>query len=635
MNAMFQLRLKFPWWLWLAGLAFLVGALHLAPSLFIKAAIERIGGLYLLPQVVHPTHSDSVMWYVPASREVAEGHLVPSDIYIPTNKRLPFFLPPLPLIFFGALIALAGDANYAYLAALFVFPVITFFLFYWLGRLFLASRLGSAAFALVGTLTPVALAYLGRTTETLQLTPLITLKSFLPFVRTPIPELYLSRITEPLLTIPLLILGFGFLWRFWIQPSPRRGALAGGAMALTLYTYLHYFAFLAGFGAVLFCFSFAVSRERANLRVWAIFFGAMAIGILPFLFNYLELRALPQFGDWAARLSGAFERWRGIRLSAWRDYILYAILAIPLIPLWRRDRRLAMFFGAALVAMVMLWNIQIVTGFSIIPTHWHKAFGVPLYTLVAVELAYAAASISQHPRWRVRRRAIAAGLTVLLVFLVAKRIMNAAAYLYPDRRTMAAFSFPAEIYDSWQWLNQNVPSESVVLSTSYVTSLYLAGYTDTNHYLPFGDLTLTSRRDLEERFLTAHKLFGVPEERVRLLLRGKYYPPTICDVGGECGNEHSERNLLRVPQMLYNGAFDPRQHGQDQLELSYEPLIPLAVIDDLMGRYENARPDWKDFRGDYVYYGPWEREIHSVNLKTNPRLELLYNRGGVEIYKVR
>ncbi len=630
-----QSRPRFSYGVWLGALALLVGLLYLAPSLLIQAAIERAGGFYLLPQVVHPLHADSVMWYVPASREVADGHLFPSDLYIAENKNLPFFLPPLPLILFGGLIAFTGDPNTAYLAALFVFPVAAFFLLYWLAGLFVASGLGRAAFGLVGTLTPAALHYLGRTAETFQFTPGITLKSFIPWVRTPIPELYLSRITEPLLTFPFLVLAFGLLYCFWREPSWKRGAAAGAAIALCLYTYLHYFAFLVGFAVVLLIFYYLATAKRPDPRPWFVLFGVIALGALPFLFNYLELRALAQFGDWSARWSGAFERWRGVRLSAWRDYLLYVVLALPLIPLRRRNPRLAAFFFAMLIAMVVSWNIQLITGFSIVPTHWRKAFGLPLYTLVLVIAAEAARYWNERPRGRISRRMLAAGLVALLLLLVTKRTMNVLAYLEPNERTIAAFSFPRDIYESWQWLDRNIPSESVIVSPSHVTSLYLASYTATNPYLPFGDLTLAPRREVEDRFLKTQKLFGVPEERVRLLLRGKYYPPTICDLGGTCDNEHSERNLLRVPQMLYDGTFDPRQKGQDQLTLSYDLLIPLPVIDELIERYRGLQPRWEDFRGSYVYYGPWEREIHPVNLKANPELELLYQSGGIEMYRVR
>lgn len=636
----------------LVALALMVGSLYVAPSLFLKAAIERSGGFYLLPQLTHPTHSDSVVWYVPAAREVADGHLLPSDLHIPANKNLPFFLQPFPLLLFGGLIALTGSANYAYLTALFVFPAITFLAFYWLARLFIGSRLGAIAFGLIGTLTPVAIYYLGRVDERFQLAPLLTLKGFIPWVRTPIPELYLSRITEPLLTLSFLILAFGLLYRFWLEPTVERGARAGAATALLLYTYLHYFALLAGLSLVLFFFSLISAERRlaaerpapsfarrslrlARLGPWFALFGIMALGVLPFFLNYLELRRLPQFDDWAARWSGAFEQWRGFRLSAWRDYLLYAVLSVPLIPLRRSNPKLAAFFAAVLIAMVISWNVQIVTGFSIIPAHWRKAFGLPLYTLVAVHLAQAANFITAHPRLRISRRMLAAGLMVLLLMLVVKRTINAARYLEPPPAAITAFSFPREVYESWQWLDKNLPAESVLISTSYVTSLYLTGYTAMNPYLPFAEATLAPRREVEERFLATYRLFEVPPERVRLLLHGKYYKPTACDVPGLCRDEHASRNLLRTPQMLYGATFDTRQVGFDQLTLAYDQFVPLAVIDELVERYRRVRPSWEDFRGAYIYYGPWEEQIHEVNLRTNRRLELIYDKGEIEIYRVK
>ena len=634
---MYLSRQQLIWFACLGALALLVGLLYTVPSFLIKSAIEKNGGFYLLPQLTHPTHSDSVIWYIPAAREVADGHLLPSDLHIPANKHLPFFLPPFPLILFGGLIHFLGGPNAAYLAALFIFPAITFLLFYWLARQFFESRLGAVAFGLIGTLTPVAVAYLGRTTETFQLEPILTLKGFIPWVRTPIPELYLSRITEPLLTLPFLILAFGLLGRFWILPSKRRAVLAGIAIALTIYTYLHYFAFLVTFSIVLFLLTLMFRSRFQDRAGWYVFFSAIALGILPFAINYYELGHIPQYIDWALHWSGAFEHWRGIRLSAWRDYLIYLILAIGLIPLGRRDRSRAVFFGAALIAMIVCWNEQIITGFSIVPTHWHKAFGVPAFTIIMVIVAEGATYIQNHPGWRISRRTLTGVLVVLLSLLVVKRTMNALAYVHPDAGTIGAFSFPRRVFDSWQWMEKNIPPEAIVLSPSYVTSLYLTSYTATNPYLPFAEATLATTRELEDRFITTYKLFDVPPERAEILLHGKYYHPTGCEASrGGCPDEHASRNLLKAPQMLYGQMFDLRSVGQDQLPLSYDPYVPMPVIEKLIERYRAAPiPQWENFKGDYVYFGPWERQIYSTNLTANPHLESVFDNGTVQIYRIK
>jgi len=613
------------------GIACMVGVLYVAPSLFIKSAIERDGGVYLLPQQVTPTQGDTAIWYVPFAHEVAEGHFPPVDLFAPENRGKPYLAPPGLFLLYGGAIALWGDPNTAYLVFLFVFPAIIFLSLYWLARKFFQDWLGSALFALVGAMTPVMIFYLERSP---QLSPIATLKNFLPFIRTPIPLLYLSRINEPLLTLPFFIVAFGLLYQFWREPSVRRGLWAGVAVGILAYIYLHYFLFLAGLAGLLFLGELAFRRR--DVKPWLILIATAAVVLIPHGINAWRLLHLSGHEEILLRWAGAATEYgRGFRISVWRDYLLYAVLGFFMWLCRKRLGRNAVFFGVALVLMVILWNIQLVTGFNLMVDHWYKAFGVPLYLLVAILISYCVVYMRNLLPGVLRERRVWQGIIVLLLLmLLSKRIVNASFYIHPDARTVKAFSFPAEIWQSWEWMHENVPRDARVLSSSYITSVYLAGYTSAVPYLAFAEETLIPQRELEERFLESEKLFRVPVDRVASLLHGKYREPTLCASRGGCDDEHTSRNFLKAPTMLFGQTFNPQQKF-DQLLRPQRQIIPPAVIADLVERYRNVRVQWSDFPGWYVYYGPWEREISDVDLRQESQLERVYGNDLVEIFRVR
>ena len=615
-----------------AAFALAVGALYVAPSLLIKSAIERDGdGVYLLLQQVTPTQGDTAIWYVPFAHEVAEGHFPPVDLFAPENRGKPYLAPPGLFLIYGGAIALFGDPDTAYLVLLFVFPAIIFLSLYWLARKFFEDWLGAMLFAATGAMTPVMIFYLERSA---QLAPIATLKNFLPLVRTPIPLLYLSRINEPLLTLPFFIVAFGFLYQFWREPSVRRGLWAGAAVGVLAYIYLHYFLFLAGLAGLLFLGELVFRRR--DVRPWLMFIATAAIVLIPHGINAWRLLHLPGHEEILLRWAGAATEYgRGFRISVWRDYLLYAILGFLT---WRSRKQLgrsAIFFGTALALMAILWNVQIVTGFNLMVDHWYKAFGVPLYTLAALLISCCVVPVRNlWPGVLGQRRVWQGMIVLLLILLMSKRVINASFYLHPDAQTMKAFSFPAEVWQSWQWMQENIPRDARVLSSSYITSVYLVGYTSAVPYLAFAEETFIPQRELEERFLQSEKLFRVPADRVEMLLHGKYREPTLCALRGGCDDEHTSRNFLKVPTMLFGQTFNPQQQF-DQLLRPQRQIIPPAVIADLVERYRNLRVAWGDFPGSYVYYGHWEREISEVDLHQEPRLERVYGNDLVEIFRVR
>jgi uncharacterized membrane protein len=54
-----------------------------------------------------------------------------------------------------------------------------------------------------------------------------------------------------------------------------------------------------------------------------------------------------------------------------------------------------------------------------------------------------------------------------------------------------------------------------------------------------------------------------------------------------------------------------------------------------MAVYPRIKADWKSVDADYVYYGPWEKQITQTDLSKDSNLELIFKNSEVEIYKIK
>ncbi len=132
--------------------ALLVGFLYIAPPLIIASHLRALGQPFVLTYSVHRDE----LFYMGRAREIYDGHFPPSDLFFDEQNPTP--LNPIPSLIMATLLALAGgNANVAYLIAIFLFPAIIFLLFYWLGTKLFDSFAWAIFFAYVGVLTPIAL----------------------------------------------------------------------------------------------------------------------------------------------------------------------------------------------------------------------------------------------------------------------------------------------------------------------------------------------------------------------------------------------------------------------------------------------------------------------------------------------
>ena len=591
----------------LFALALLVGGLYIGPQLLIREQLKEKGEPHIILQL--NKHSDETNIYLPRAQEVYNGHWPPRDLHFKDGS--PSAFPALPSLLAGSFIGLAGgNVNSAFLALNFVFPALAFLLFYLTAWVLTKNKLWSVFVGLAGVLTPVAL-HLPRAFKGLGLFGDIVAKNFVPIIRTPLDVLFLSRFDDPLLTLGFYLAAITSLYLFWSWPSVKRAVWAGLWAGLLFHVYLYYSFYWLAVVGLLFIYVLLFKRgDRPLIKNLLTLIAVMALVSAPYFINYINLKGLDSYQDYVFRVGT--EVGRGFRLaSVWFEYLAYLILAaLVWLFYWKKkkEKQKAVLFWVFILALFLVWNIQLLTGFVPHPGHWRKA-AAPILFFILTGFAF---DFYAHYQSRLKPAAkkLAAGLLILAsLLLVAKKAANVWAFKNLPQDELKRYSFNKDIYDSWDWINSNLKGEPAILTNSFLTSVYLSGYTAARVYLPMAQFTSRANAELEERYLAASKVFGVPENRLRY-------------------------NLAATDDPFYLYSSFYREKNFDYAFTSSDKSVPQEKIEELVARYQALIVSLTDIEADYIYYGPWEKETALADFKTDPRLELVYSNPSVEIYKI-
>ena len=625
---------KFSWLL--VGLALLVGVLYVTPELLIWKKLNSLNKPYVAIQLTH--HGDEAQGTVSRFREIYDGHLLTGELYL--DKNAPPVFGPLQIMSFlmaGFIWLFGGNINVSYLAATFVFAPMVFLLFYWLGKVITNSRIFSGFFALLGVLTPISRA-LPRAFESVALFFNNLGNYFIPLIRTPLAKLSLGRTEDPLLTYLLFLPTIAVLLIFWRKPNKKNAALLGALIGLMFNVYFHYWVFLVIVVGLIGLYSLLIFKRDKNLfRSLLVLFGFLILTTIPYWINFFNFQSLPNAQEIAWRIGSDKGRSFGFFAGspAWFDYIFYLALTIAVYFAFfkRKQKNTAVLYWIFIAAMFIVWNIQVVTGFVPAPDHWSR----PISVFIGVILLHIIYELLKRVNYKV--------MTVCLVIggalLISKKVVNALVFVNPpaqfiDEKSFESRAFNPSIVESWDWINKNLPHEPKIISPSFINSMYLLVQTSARPYFISGFNTAASNKILEERFLNTYKLFEVPPEFLRRVLEIDYSKdmcsPEKC-ADSQYLDQHNYLNMAEVIPHLYFGYYYG-QAGRPKSETTYR-FVDKEKADELISSYPKVSVNWKDIEADYVYYGPWEKQITKVDLSKNLDLERIFQNQEVEIYKIK
>lgn len=601
-------------------LALIVGTLSVLPAFFIWRGLSESENTFLLMQ--QNVYRDEFFQYMPRAREVFDGHWPPRNIFSGTNGPTP--LNPLPSALFSPFLFLFnGNLNWAYISAQFVFAIIIFLLFFWLGWVMVRSKLWAIFFALIGVLTQIPqliFRYYDRNFLD------IIFKKFIPIVRSPIDKLYFARIDDPMLTYPVLLAAIIAFYFFWTKPGKVTALSAGVLAGLLAYTYLHYWLFWTVFLGLYFLWVlFSKKSGQPLLKNCLVMFLAFFLTLIPYIINYFNFSRTNYSADYSFRLgqeAGRFLTFDYIN-SPWGwtlifNHFIYLAILMGVYFFYIKKRinpAKGIIFVCLTVAMFLVWYTPVLFGFGFALAHFNKPINLAVYIILFNLFCDFFKNYGQRKSRQIRL-VIDTVLVVLSVLLISKHTVNAFVFKNPFPDLAQKYDFPQDIVSSWRWINANIEGEPATVSSSLITSLYLASYTSSRPYLATGFLSPLTNAEIENRFLTSSKLFNVSNEVLAHRL-DVYFQ---VDCSNKLCSKDSQINFEKTPWYLLSAVY-----GESDFYKNPQKVLK---------QYENATSNWRETNSDYVYYGPWEKQFGAVDFSNNTNLKLVYYNSSVEIYRI-
>lgn len=483
----------------------------------------------------------------------------------------------------------------------FLFPFILFLLFYlFLKALHFRKRiiLLTISVLMLASLNPFALWEL--------------IKSF--FSNHLIRPLEFSRLISPELVLIILLIALILLYCALSKKELKYFIFTGIVGGLLFYTYFYFASFFwAGFFFMMAITFFQKDYSTFKKMVLSAFIGGL-ISIF-FIINLFKLRALSYYPEIALRIGAEFPPMFSLWHIIFTIIILIAIMSLWLIP--KREKKCSVdFLTAFLFGSIICINLHLLLGYTLLYLHWWDRIIAPF---IFISLIFCLQSLiyDHFPKnyFSVFIRRMIPFLCILLLFFgVYHQIsfsVNMSNYYTISPQEL-------ELYD---WLNENTPKDSTVLTLSIASNFNLASHTHNNIYLPHSFLTTIPKEEIIDRFLFASSMFNLPSDELKKRLDSDNL---ITD-----GYDQMVYEKLNTSQELFEVAYFNyylfhEEYDYHKYKLDYYPselsqnytgfYLPQKLRSEMMSKY--FANNFIVYEYDYILVGPYEKQF--INLNTNP-----------------
>ena len=289
----------------------------------------------------------------------------------------------------------------------------------------------------------------------------------------------------------------------------------------------------------------------------------------------------------------------------WKTYLRVAALLAAMALFWlKKDKLIFIYITSFLLAYYATVNAQIFIGFNIHPDHWYRAAFLPW------GLAFFTLGVWLYGKLPIHN---SKSLNISAYILISALGLWGLASNYLLARAISDGSgLPAEISESYSWLNQNTLSRSTVGSVSFSTENEIQLHAHNTVFIPNGANTIAPEEEIWTRTAWMAKIYGMDAKKFKNLL------------------ENSSMYLFHMryrddtpgSSFIHEYVLDPAKY-EKEYKGKIEKYVDLAQNLDLKNL---------PFHLDYLYFGPKEKALGKDPNIFIRNLKKVYDKNQVVIY---
>jgi len=536
--------------------------------------------------------------YAPPAKEVASGHLIPTECCVLERSHAlrPFLFPPLSNAIVGLAVVVTRSTKHAFILLDFVLPVLSFLLAYALGLLVLKRSRWAVAFAILAATKYMfsaedylprldnlhaAVAHLRLSQPSSWWQLLVDTFPFLSTAGGIDPRAYPSatRLYAPMLTNVFLLgalLACAYASRrFW---NSRFWVLAGVLCGLNLYIYPHTGVLLLFVFGVVLALSVVFARLPAKRCVPPI--TAAFLTALPFLLNYYLLTRAPWYVDYLSRLGLYDPPAPRFPMPLWVHWLtLWGLTCVTAVcDRWlRRDAcqrghshcdALMWAFPPALLLTISIPTLA--NSGILLSKYANYSIPIPEMLLILWIIATWATLLADRlHRWKGARWGGRILASVFILSILCAHVCHALhnslnVYRVDDYHLWTTHYREPESKIAVDYINEHYGEDTVVLTVSPSINYDLLAFSRVRVFLPFFFCTTAANAEIDARTLVAAKSLGLktplyeayPDE-LRFMLYGWRFGRMAA--GPDAGRREELVRRYEVMPVSLDDALEGRQ----------------------------------------------------------------------------
>lgn len=575
-----------------------------------------------VPSVNGLTSNLDEILYTPGFRDVIDGHYIVKSPQLAEYKNSTNNIDILPYLVLGGSAKVLGlGVNDIFIISDFIFPALGFLLLYVLMRKVFDIRKDIAVLFSLGMIIFQSFSAFIMNLP-YDLNPLTAMDSLGQGKLYP-PEFVFLPLIIALIAMYMSFKKEGYLY-------PLITIISGTAL---VYSYIFYSTFFWTAFALFSLYMLVANRHGIKPVLKKILLIAIpsAVLSLPFLKEFLAFKNLPTYAEVLLRSGAEYSRFNPMPLAYAAVSAVFLVIVYKL--MHKKDSQ-KFYFVASLLLSVVVWsNIQVIMSYSIQPFHWIYRVGEVLYFILAayiVQESYVFLKESSSMDSRMIKPIFAflndkRFVAVAIIFIIGFGI----SYSYVGAtRTSDIFVFNKSELQLYQWLNNNTPTDSTVLTLSIDQNIKVSSYTHNNVYLANGVYSNWPTTEIEDRIAYLYRAYNATEDALvdRINVSDDAFRKEYLDqlyAGKRFSLVDFEKYMLiHYPfhwQFFY-GKWWFQSHDPDNVTfMGY--AYPQSFKQTLLSKFLNQ--SFVVYQHDYLLVGPYERSI--INTTTLGYREIYSN----------